>query len=61
MTDKKDDDKYLSKKDVAKYLGRSIPTVNNYMKKEEIPYYKVGRSVLFRKDDIDEWVGKHKV
>lgn len=55
-----DDEKYLSKQQVAEMLGKSIPTVNNYMKREGIPYYKVGRSVLFKRGDIDEWVERHK-
>lgn len=61
MNDKIDnDDKYLSKQQVAGILGKSIPTINNYMKREGMPFYKVGRSVLFKRGDIDEWVGKHK-
>ncbi len=55
-----DDEKYLSKHEVADFLRKSIPTINNYMKREGMPYYRVGRSVLFRENEVNEWVSRHE-
>lgn len=54
-----DGEKYLSKSTIASYFGVSLPTINNYMKRG-IPYHKVGRRVLFRKREVDEWVDGKK-
>jgi excisionase family DNA binding protein len=44
----------LTKKDVAKLLGKKIRTVDNWMKEGRLPYCKVGRSVLFKWSDVEK-------
>ena len=41
---------------VAEYLGIAVGTVYNKVSRGEIPFFKVGRAVRFRRSVIDEWV-----
>lgn len=50
------DDVLLSKHEVAKFLRVSPSKVYAMMRKGEIPYYKVGRKVLFSLQEIREWL-----
>ena len=50
---------YLTVGDLSAYL--SIKPKTLYARIKEIPHYKVGRLVRFRKDEIDAWMQKHKV
>ena len=52
---------YLSKNELKNYLGFSIGKINNMMKSNEIRYYKIGKRVLFEKDDVNELIKKNKV
>ena len=38
-------DKIMKKQEVADYLKMSIPSIDRYMKNEELPYSKIGKSV----------------
>lgn len=46
----------MSLEAVAKYLNRSKGTIYNWVYKKKIPFHKTGRSLLFRKDEIDKWI-----
>jgi predicted DNA-binding transcriptional regulator AlpA len=46
----------LTKKQVADYLGKSVPTIDRYMR-EGLPFRKVdGGYPEFYKESIDRWV-----
>lgn len=45
---------YLTVKEVAQYLGMKTSTV--YALVPEIPHYRIGNLIRFRKDDIDAWM-----
>lgn len=47
-------DRYLTKDEVAGLLGVSRRTVDNLMRRGWLVYHKIGRTVRFRKDDIDQ-------
>lgn len=49
----------LTKKEVTQYLKCSLGMVNKLM--NDIPYYKIGRSVKFRKEDIVEYLSNKKI
>ena len=49
------ENKLLSKKDVTTYLDVSLGMVDKLMK-EDLPYIKLGKSVRFRKNDIDNYI-----
>jgi len=45
---------YLTIRQVADYLG--IKVSNLYSKIPEIPHYRIGRLLRFKKEDIDVWI-----
>ncbi|MCK9227214.1 MAG: helix-turn-helix domain-containing protein [Syntrophorhabdaceae bacterium] len=45
---------YLTVKEVAQYLGMKTSTV--YALVPEIPHYRIGNLIRFRKEDIDVWM-----
>lgn len=44
---------YLSKREVARRLGRTTRTIDTYMQRGVLPYFKVGRAVLFKWQDVE--------
>ncbi|MBU6401107.1 MAG: excisionase family DNA-binding protein [Verrucomicrobia bacterium] len=47
-------ERYLTKDEVAALLRVSRRTVDNLMRRGWLVYHKIGRTVRFRKDDIDQ-------
>ena len=45
----------LTVKDLAKYLNIHPVTVYNYLKKNELPAFRMGKSWRFNKESIDKW------
>jgi len=45
---------YLRKDELAEVLGVSMRTITNWMNGRVIPFIKVGRTVLFRRGDVDQ-------
>ena len=41
---------------VAKYLSLSVQTVYGFTSRSEIPNFKRGKRLYFRKSEIDEWI-----
>ena len=50
---------YLSKKQAASYLSVSPRTLDNLVC--ELPCFRIGRKVLFRKCELDQWVDQHRI
>jgi len=50
---------YLTIDDLSVYLGIKPKTL--YARVQEIPHYKVGRLIRFKREDVDAWMEKHKV
>ena len=46
----------MNKEEVADYLKLSIPSIDRYMKNEELPYSKIGKSVRYVREEIDKWL-----
>jgi len=46
--------------DVAEMLGLSKQTLYGKTSRREIPFYKLGRSVYFKRDEIIAWALKNK-
>lgn len=51
-----DEEKLLTKKEIAEFLNISIKTIDKKVHMNEIPYMKVGRLVRFSKSRILAWV-----
>ena len=45
---------FISKRDVAKRTGKTMRTVDNWMKHGILPYFKTRHSVLFKWSDVEE-------
>ena len=42
--------------EISKHLGVSKDTIRGWIKKETIPYYKVGRQYKFKISEVDAWI-----
>jgi excisionase family DNA binding protein len=51
---------FLTIDEVSEYLGIKKSSLYTKVERREIPYYKVGRLVRFKKSDIDPWMEKFK-
>lgn len=48
---------FYSKKELAEYLGLSVFTIDQWVsQKKELPFVKMGRRVMFRREDVELWV-----
>ena len=44
---------FITKADVAQRTGKTVRTVDNWMKRGILPYFKVRHSVLFKWADVE--------
>ena len=50
-----------TKKDVARFLGRSLSSIDHAVSARKIPYLKVLRHVRFDPAEVKAWVGQMSV
>ncbi len=46
----------MNVKDVAKYLNVPVSTIYNLTFREAIPHFHVGKSLRFKRENIDRWL-----
>ena len=46
------DEKMLTRKELANFLHVSLPTLHKYQKEGRLKYYRIGSRVLFKKSEI---------
>lgn len=51
----------LNKKGAAEFLKMSVSNIDRLIQKKEIPYSKVGKRVLFLKEDLINWIKSNRV
>ena len=52
---------WLSVKEVTDYLGfGNRATQQEWRDSGQLPYYRIGKQILYKKNDIDDFVEKHK-
>lgn len=56
----KDTEKWVSLEDIADHMGLSKDTIRNYIKKQQIPYYRIGKQYKFKISEIDAWIESGK-
>jgi excisionase family DNA binding protein len=44
---------FITKPEVARRLGKQVRTVDNWMQRGLLPYYKIGRSVSFKWSEVE--------
>lgn len=49
-------ERWLSLEEIANHIGCSKDTIRNWIKKETIPFHKVGRMYKFRISEVDAWI-----
>jgi excisionase family DNA binding protein len=52
---------YLSKAQVCEMLGVTQRTLEGWMHRGHVPYFKIGRWVRFREDDIHQHLQKYRI
>ena len=53
-------DRWLNLEEIANHIGCSKDTIRTWIKKDAIPYYKVGRQYKFKVSEIDHWIQSGK-
>ena len=51
-------DRYMDKHEAAAYLSLSTRTLDYDL--HEISHFRVGRKVLFKKSELDQWMERHR-
>lgn len=55
-----EDDAYLNVQDVSKLTNYAVPTIYDLKHKGQIPFYKNGAKLQFKKSEILDWIEKGK-
>ena len=49
-------EKWSSLEDIAEHLGVSKDTIRNWIKKDVIPFRRIGKLYKFKISEVDAWV-----
>ncbi len=52
---------YLTIDEASAYTGIKKSTLYSKVEQREIPHYRIGRSIKFKRDDLDAWMEAHRV
>ena len=47
-------------KEAAPYIGASEFKLREMVSKQQIPHYRIGNKIMFRKVAIDEWISEQE-
>jgi excisionase family DNA binding protein len=50
----------LSSDELAEYLGISVSTVYRLVESRQIPFYKLGRGLRFKQEDISKFIDDNR-
>lgn len=53
-------DRLMTTDEVAAYLSCSISTVRRLVSRGQIPHYRLGRMLRFRRGELDAWLAQHR-
>lgn len=51
---------FIDIKEASEFLGEAIPTIYGRTSRLDIPFYKRGKKLYFKKSELTEWVEKGK-
>lgn len=54
-------EKFISKRIVARRLGKTVRTIDSWMQRRLVPYYKIGHTVSFRWSEVAAQLEKLRV
>lgn len=49
-------ERWMSLEEISTHLGVSKDTIRIWIKKDTIPFHKIGRQYKFRVSEVDAWV-----
>jgi excisionase family DNA binding protein len=49
-------ERWLTADEVAEHLGYSVRTIYDKVQRNEIPHQRIGRTLRFRRGEVDAWV-----
>jgi len=49
-------ERWLNLEEISKHVGCSKDTIRTWIKKETIPFHKVGRQYKFRLSEVNGWI-----
>lgn len=52
---------WLTTRDAAQYLGTKTAFLHNLRKEGKLHYYKIGKTIFFRKADIDRLISQNRI
>lgn len=55
------ENKFMDVQEVASYLHVKRSTVYQWTSAKTLPCYKFGRLIRIRKNDLEEWIEKHRI
>ncbi|MCC8128139.1 MAG: helix-turn-helix domain-containing protein [Clostridiales bacterium] len=53
-------EKWVNLEEISAHVGLSKDTIRGYIKKEQIPYYRIGKQYKFKISEIDAWIQSGK-
>ena len=54
------DDRWLSLKEIAEYLGARRETIYKWIENKGMPGHQIGRNWKFKKEEVDAWIKSGK-
>jgi excisionase family DNA binding protein len=48
----------LTAREVAEQLGLSTETILSWVRRGDLPAFRLGRAIRFREDDLDAWLAQ---
>lgn len=55
-----DSDRLMPVQEAAQYLGYAVNTLYDKVQADEIPHIRLGRSIRFRKSELDDWIEEQR-
>jgi excisionase family DNA binding protein len=53
--------KFISPKELKETLGISLPTVYRLIESRKLPFFKIGKSLRFLREDIIDYLETHRI
>jgi excisionase family DNA binding protein len=53
--------KFISPKELKDVLGISLPTVYRLIESRKLPFFKIGKSLRFLREDIIDYLETHRI
>lgn len=50
----------MDTKEASIFLGCSAYTIRELARKKEIPHYRIGNRIMFRKQALEKWIAKQE-